>query len=179
MRKVVFRGPKKLNKTGRKVGTKRADRRWQDPTGEVWDSRYEWIVYNAYKAHGYEIRRCTESDTVSFTLPIRSGSCRTCGSVEVGQRRTYTPDFYVTPPRGKRSSEPYYLETKGYLRSKERSLLRALCAEKPDFNLRILFQRDHAASKTSRVTQWAAKFLKPWKAGVWKENFAEQWGNSE
>ena len=171
MRKVVLRGPKKLNRTGRRVGTKKSDKRWQDARGELWDSRFESIVYERYKELGYNIRRCTESDTVSYTLPIRSGSCTACGSTKVGQRRTYTPDFFVASQSTKRKTEPYYLETKGYLRPKERSLLRALCKEKPDFALRILYQRDHPASKTSRITQWAKKFLPSWKIDVWKEDY--------
>jgi hypothetical protein len=171
MRKVVLRGPKKLNKTGRRVGTKRSDRRWQDAKGELWDSRFESIVYERYKELGYNIRRCSKSDTVYYTVPVRSGSCTACGSTEVGQRRTYTPDFFIDSKGSKRKTQSHYLETKGYLRPKERSLLRALCATNPGFNLRILFQRDYRASKTSSIVEWAKKFLKTWHVSVWREGY--------
>lgn len=157
---------------GKRVGTKRSDKRWQSPDGQIWDSQFEYIVYTAYKASGYAIRRCTPSDTIPYIVPVRSGTCLACGATEVGKQRKYTPDFHVTPKDSERKTVSYYIETKGYLRPPERALLRALCKTQPDISLRLIFQRNYRVSKPTyntdgSVMTWAQKFLKSWPASVW------------
>ena len=141
--------------------------RWRDPTGEEWDSRYEYTIYAAYKASGKDIRRTEKGDTFSFTLPIRGGTCEACKSAKVGQRRTYRPDFFVSTSRDDPTAG-YYIEAKGYLRAKQRSLLRNFYKANPDIDVRYILQRDFAATKRSSISQWFAKFLPNSKVSVWK-----------
>src|SRR5690348_8060904 len=81
---------------GHRVGTKRRDMRWQDESGEVWDSRFEYEVYRGYKAAGLSIRRCTEADSIRYTRQVRNGVCRKCNSNSVVTEHTYTPDFFIS-----------------------------------------------------------------------------------
>jgi hypothetical protein len=160
---------------GKRAGTKRGDRHWLDPDGNKWDSRYEYLVYRAYKDAGKEVRRTDKGDTFSFVLPISRGQCGACGSTQVGQLRTYTPDIYVSSSSKEHEAVGYYVEAKGYLRAKERSLLRAFYKAHPDAPIRVLLQRDFpcgAASKRtgekSCITQWFAKFLPKFKVALWQ-----------
>jgi len=157
---------------GEKIGKKRADRRWRSPDGEEWDSRYEYIVYRKYREAGYAIERCTESDTFSFTLPIRGGECRSCGATTVGQRRTFTPDFRIVSPDKQHPAVAYYIETKGYLRARERSLARSFNKAHPNADVRYIFQSDHRISRpTTRtdgcVISWFKRFMPGKRAQVW------------
>lgn len=160
---------------GHRTGTKRSDRHWTDPEGNIWDSRYEYLVFRAYaEVKGLNVRRTTKSDTMAFVLSIARGQCLACGATTVGQQRTYTPDLHVTPSDTEPQAEPYYIEAKGYLRPKERSLLRAFYKAHPDAPVRFLLQRDFPAGAKSKVTgtrssivQWFAKFLPQFKVVVW------------
>lgn len=160
---------------GSRVGTKRSDTRWLAPDGSIWDSRYEYVVWLAYVAADRKIRRTSKSDSFSFTLPIRSASCDACGSTEVGQRRTYTPDFYVDSEDTERSTVGYYIESKGYLRPKQRALLRSFYKAHPNAPVRFLLQRNYPATKTSSIVQWFNKFLKTAKVAVWNGSIPEGW----
>jgi hypothetical protein len=159
---------------GKRTGTKRSDRHWTDPDGGKWDSRYEYLVWRAYSAAGTTIRRTTKSDTMAFVLPIKRGKCGACGSDQVGQQRTYTPDFHVTTNNSKHEAEFYYIEAKGYLRPKERSLLRAFYKTNPDAPVRYLLQADFPAGarskrtgERSRISQWFSKFLPKARVSIW------------
>ena len=159
---------------GHRTGTKRSDRHWTDPEGGTWDSRYEYLVWRAYRTADATIRRTTKSDTMAFVLPIKRGKCGACGSDQVGQLRTYTPDFHVTTHNSKHETELYYIEAKGYLRPKERSLLRAFYKTNPDAPVRYLLQSDFPAGarskrtgERSRISQWFNKFLPKAKVSIW------------
>lgn len=163
---------------GEKIGKKRSDRRWRAPDGEEFDSRYEYIVYRKYREAGYAIERCTKSDTFSFTLPIRGGECTTCGAATVGQRRSFTPDFRIVSPDKQHPSVAYYIETKGYLRAKERTLARSFNKAYPNADVRYIFQSDHRVSKPSRgsnggVISWFKRFMPGKKVQVWTGEIRE------
>jgi hypothetical protein len=163
---------------GARVGTKRKDNRWV-VDGETWDSRFEYIFYTAAKASGLAIERCTESDTFSFTLPIRGGICGSCESTDVGQRRTYTPDFRIVSDNQEHQAKPHYIETKGYLRAKERSLLRAFYQENPDTRLSFVLQRSYRVSKPNKsgdgsIVYWLNRFLPNVKVSIWNGTVANE-----
>jgi hypothetical protein len=165
-------GGKPVDYYGKKTGTKRSDRHWTAPDGELWDSRYEYLVYIKHRQEGINIQRCDKRDSFSFTLPIRGGSCRSCGSVEVGQRRTFTPDFRVVSEDREHPVVEYYIEAKGYIRAKERSLLRHFNKEYPDTDVRFILQNNHRVTKPSktsegRLVDWFNKFMKGKKHYVW------------
>lgn len=164
---------------GKRVGTKRSDRRWQSPDGELWDSRYEYLVYIQFRQEGYNIVRCGKGDTFSFTLPIRGGKCRDCQSTSVGQSRTYTPDFYIVSEDSEHTPVKHYIETKGFIRPKERSLLRAFYKERPDTRISVIFQRSYptgarrANGTKSSIIEWMEKFLPRFPAYVWQGHVPE------
>jgi hypothetical protein len=147
-KKRIIRKPVDL---GHKTGTKKSDRHWTDPDGNKWDSRYEYTVYREF-AKSHEVRRTTKSDTFSFTLPIKRGKCASCGSTEVGQQRTYTPDLHVISINDEYKAEHYYTEIKGFLRPKERTLFACFHKENPDALVRVLFQRNFPVGVASKRT---------------------------
>lgn len=162
---------------GHRTGTKKSDRHWTDPEGNIWDSRYEYLVFRAYAEAGHRVRRTTKGDSFSFVLSIKRGQCGACGSTEVGQLRTYTADLHVTADHTKHEALDYYVEAKGYLRPKERALLRAFYKANPNAPVRYLLQRDFPASKRSKVTgkqgsivDWFHKFLPNAKLAIWSGN---------
>jgi len=119
---------------------------------------------------------------MAFILPIKGGKCGDCGSTEVGQQRTYTPDLYVDPDHTKRKTIGYYIEAKGYLRAKERALLRAFYKAHPDSAVRFLLQRDFPSGakskvtgKRSSITQWFRKFLPNAKVEIWNGQPPKGW----
>lgn len=162
MGKVIGRASKAFI-PGQKVGTKRRDMRWLAPDGVEWDSRFEYEVFLAHQKAGLNVRRTTEQDTLSFTRPVRNGTCTNCGSCEVASRHRYTPDLHVDTEDNREHSgletTGYAIETKGYLRADQRSLLRALRKARPDSDLRAIVQRDYKVGKGT-VCEWFRKFLK-------------------
>lgn len=168
--------PRKLKKEvrGQRVGTKNSDRRWE-ADGEEWDSRYEYQVYRAYADAGWTIRRCNQSDTFSFTLPIRAGTCLACGATTVGQHRRYTPDFHVTTPASQHPPVSYYVEAKGYLRTSQRSLLRHFHSQNKDSGVRYLLQRNYPVTQSSSITDWFNKMMKGSQWQLWNGSVPTVW----
>ncbi len=159
---------------GKRVGTKRRDMRWQAPDGTVWASRFEYGVFLAHASAGIPVRKCDESDCVRYTRPVRNAACGECGSARVATTHTYTPDLSVDPEEHRKRKAldddgPYVIECKGYLRADRRSLLRALCKERPDLPLRFIVERDYKVSRSLSITGWIRKFLKK-PAVVWDGN---------
>jgi len=76
----------------------------------------------------------------------------------------YTPDWSVTLPSGK----SFYVESKGYLDSHDRRVLRAVKSQHPDLDLRLLFQRNNALYKgsPSKYSDWAERLGFPWCVGA-------------
>jgi hypothetical protein len=176
--------PTPIPKGGRKQGKKRKDYHWEDPTGQIWDSRFEYLFYTAASEAGLKVARCDKSHTFSFTLPIRGGACRSCSSTDVGQLRHYTPDFFVVPSDTEHPGGLHYIETKGYLRAKERSLLRAWYKAHPDTNLSFILQRSYRATKPGKsgdgsITSWLIKFLPNVRVYLWDGTIPNELKNSQ
>ena len=164
---------------GRKASAKRSDRHWIAPDGELWDSRYEYLVYIKFRQEGINIQRCDKSDSFSFTLPIRGGKCGDCGSDQVGQQRTFTPDFRIVSEDSKHPTVSYYLEAKGYIRAKERSLLRAFNKAHPSADVRYILQSAYRASKPTAssdgsIVTWFSKFMKGKTVYVWNAGIPDE-----
>lgn len=177
---------------GRKVNKKkRTDYRWIAPDGAIWDSKFEYEVYESARLALLPVRRTRkgrpnspDSDTFSYRHPVRSGSCGVCGSLEVGTARSYTADLLYSPnsfpakhddgEAETRPFEEYFVDAKGYLRASKRALLRSFIKERKDVNLRIILQRDYRISGTSYASGWIKKYLKiPY--AVWKGNWPTAW----
>lgn len=149
---------------GRRVGKKRSDRRWIADDGTEWDSKFEWSVYDRLSAGGGSVRKCDESDSFSYTKPIRGAACLGCGSGEVVQRRTYTPDLYYVPAPDTSPGVGYYIEVKGYFPGTKRALFRNFLKCHPDVSIRIVLERNSRAPGTkSTYGDYIDKFFKiPW-----------------
>jgi ribosomal protein L37E len=133
---------------------KRSDKRWIAEDGSVWASKLEWIVYEALrKDNRIHVRRCIKggSDTFDYVSKVRSGECSACGSGEIIQRRTFTPDLHIVPARRAYDGPGYYLEVKGYFPGPKRKLLGDFLKTGPGIDLRLLLQRDGKA--TPKLTQ--------------------------
>ena len=122
---------------------------------------------------------CDKSDSFSFTLPIRGGKCGDCGSDQVGQQRTFTPDFRIVSEDSKHPTVSYYLEAKGYIRAKERSLLRAFNKAHPSADVRYILQSAYRASKPTAssdgsIVTWFSKFMKGKTVYVWNAGIPDE-----
>jgi len=160
---------------GSRVGTKRSDTRWE-AEGEIWASRFEYLVYRALKDAGHDVRKTVPEDSMVYHHPVKNGRCTECGSAACVTERRYTPDLYVRPARSQEASSKhggYFVEAKGYLRADKRSLLRSLRKARPDVDLRLLVQRDYKVGRGSLVS-WAQKYLKV-PVAVWDGNLPEDW----
>lgn len=67
----------------------------------------------------------------------------------------YLPDFIIEFPSGHKR----YIEAKGWLRKEDIKKMLAVRRQYPDYDIRILFQKDSKLNKNSRTTytQWATK----------------------
>jgi hypothetical protein len=167
---------KRATVEGTRVGIKRSDRRWLSPDGEEFDSKFEYEVYATFKKTPAEVYRTTKSNTLAYTSPIRNGSCTSCGGTDVGQQRHYTPDLFVIPSDSKHKAVGYYVEVKGYLRPRERSLFRSIYKTHANVDLRFLFATDFRASGTKgSITVWFKKFCPNWKLAIWHHEVPKEW----
>ena len=158
-----------------RVGSKRSDRRWRAPDGTVWASKFEWAVYDSLKRSGYNIRRCGEGDTVSYTEPKANARCMVCGNRECVQDRTYTPDLFLSRDGGKKS-DGYFIEVKGYFRREKRQLFRCLRNSRPDINLRLILEADHWVTKgKTRMSDYCERYLKTTPYHIWDGDIPEEW----
>lgn len=167
--------------------------RWIAPDGAVWDSKFEYEVYKAAKDAKLPVYRAVkgtpdgaESDTVAYWDSLRVGSCRACGSSDVGKLRSYTPDILHSPGVSRKRPQDQseerrtssYIDVKGYLRADKRRLLRALVKARKDINLRILLQRDFTLSRTATASSWIRKMLKiPY--AIWDGKWPDKWENDD
>jgi hypothetical protein len=173
--KIVKKRIKRAPVEGKKVGTKHSDRRWLSPSGEEFDSKFEYEVYDTFDKSA-AVRRTTKGDTLAYTSPIRNGSCISCGGTEVGQQRHYTPDLFAIPSDSKHKAIGYYVEVKGYLRPRERSLFRSIYKAHSHVDLRLLFATDFRATGTKgRITDWFKKFCPNWKLAIWHHEVPKEW----
>lgn len=152
---------------GRRVGTKRSDRRWEDDDGNVWASKLECEVYTALRGEAgiRVLERCGggEGHSFDYTSPVRKAVCHSCASRDVVQQRVYTPDLYVVPASAGSDARGYYIEVKGHLRADRRNLLRSVVKAYPDLDLRFVFAPGAAhRSATSRLNlgEYVTKYLK-------------------
>lgn len=93
-----------------------------------------------------------ERTKIVYFIPVRSGTCLTCGEAKVGKRAKYTPDFYLCTTR-------VFVESKGYFTGRDRTKLTAVRDQHPEIDLRILFAADNWCTKLhkQRYSEWASK----------------------
>jgi len=85
---------------------------------------------------------------------------------------TYTPDWRIDLPSGK----TFFIESKGYLRPNDRSLLKRVKQQNPDIDLRLLFQRNNALYKgsPSKYSDWAERLGFKWCVGAIPTKWLEE-----
>ena len=147
---------------GRRVGTKRSDRRWEDEHG-VWASKLESRIFaKLTELPGIHARRCSaeQGDTFHYHTLVRSGLCGSCGSGDVVQQRLYTPDFCLTKLGAGGDERAIYLEAKGHFPGTQRNLVRAFLKTGPKIDLRIVLERDGRATRSLTMLEYVTKYLK-------------------
>jgi len=156
-----------------RVGRKRSDRRWLDPSGNEWASRYEWETYEHLRAGGTTVRKCDSSDTITYREPKRGCICLECGSSDVVQKRKYTPDLYIVP-KGREECDGYYIEVKGYFRGEKRRLFRCLRNDRPDIDIRVVSYNNAKTGKLTLV-EYFERYLKTTPIVVGYQAIPEEW----
>ncbi len=164
--------------TGRRKGVKRSDRRWIDPEGGEWDSKFEWLVYEGLRGNGDRVRRCGPGDTIAYKSSVKQGRCLECSSDKVVQERTYTADLFMV--RDNSSTTPsngggYLIECKGYFPGPKRKLLRDLSKQLQGVSLRIIFESNRPLRGTKKTTpvEYMHKYCREIVPGVWDKKAKE------
>lgn len=140
---------------------KKNDRTFTDPTGQSWASKLEWLVYEFFRVSGRDVRRTDKSDTVTYYTNVHQGGCLECGSSEVAQKRTYTPDLYVDESGEEETVKGgYYVECKGYFPGTKRSLLASVHSQHPSLNLRVIFASEVKLTKARTNVQYVKTYIK-------------------
>lgn len=157
-----------------RLSKKKSDRRWEAPNGTIWASRFEWQVYDKLRTLGYVVRKCEQGpvDTFLYNSNVTKGYCLDCGSSQVVQQRSYTPDLFISTDEdvdgGMSVNGGIYLETKGYFPASKRNLLRAFRKTGPHIALYFLAQRDLWTTKgKTKLSDYFAKYLKDVPFAVW------------
>jgi len=143
---------------------------YHDKDGNKWDSRYEWEVYEAIREMGLDVRRCSpeQGDTFSYASKVIRGECLECESDNIVQRRTYTPDLFVSDLEAPNGDRGCYIEVKGYWKAPKRNLLRSVVESNPHLNLLFIFQKDLWVTRgKSRYTDYIKRYFKRCRVNVW------------
>jgi hypothetical protein len=94
-----------------------------------------------------------EQHVLKYLSSVTKGICNKCDSRDVGQQRTYTPDFYFP-------KFDFFIEVKGRLDSATRKKMRDVRRENPDVDVRLLLMADNKITprKPERYSDWCKKF---------------------
>lgn len=159
--------------------SKRGDRRFTSPSGELFDSEFEWRVYNGLRDRGYSVRRCDERDSIAYHTQVKAGRCLECDSANVAQSRIYTPDLWVVEPEQPDQGSArrgYFVECKGYFPQQRRAMLRALKSQQPALDLRFVFSSEVRLTKARTNVEYVLTMIKA-PATSWdrKTNYIKPW----
>ena len=155
----------------KKRRSRRGDFRYTDPSGVQWASQFEYIVYSGLRDSGYHIRKCDERDSFTYHSGVAKGQCLECGSREVVQVRTYTPDLYVDfdPTEVEGSARlGFYIECKGYFPQEKRSLLRSVAACTEGSDIRVVFGKLARLTSARSNVEYVNSIIKM-PAGIYKD----------
>lgn len=162
-----------------RVGNKRSDRRWEAPDGTIWASKFEFQVFTKLTALGVVGRKCEQggSDTFAYTTPIGTGRCAQCGSGQVVQERTYTPDVHISADSPVTCFEgDGYVEAKGFFPADKRGLLRHFRKTGPSINLCVIANADHWVTKgRSRLSDYFKRYFKDVEFMIWRGSNPDRW----
>jgi len=95
-----------------------------------------------------------EAEAWKYPYVVQGTTCPKCGSGPAVKMRRYTPDFFITGPKG-----GIVLETKGYLQPSDRTIIKHAAAKALELGVdyRILFQRNNTLKlkKSPTYLSWA------------------------
>jgi len=126
------------------------------PHGEVCDSGYEVRILSDLAGQG--ISYDYQPSPLSYSTKHSRGYCKACGSTEVFQDRSYTPDIKL--PNG------VYVESKGRLDPQGRVFLKAVVTCNPRVPLVFMFQRNNKFGKDNSYSKFADSIGVPWIVGT-------------
>ncbi len=92
-----------------------------------------------------------EKESLIYVRTVNKGICRDCGGEDCGQRKVYTPDFFLR-------DYPIIIETKGMLDATTRMRHRLIRSQHPRLDLKLVIQRDlkiQGSKNKKTYMQWA------------------------
>ena len=84
-----------------------------------------------------------EHQQLTYNSVVRNAACANCGSKDVTQVRSYTPDFYLL-------DTGVFVETKGKFDAPNRTKMKQVCHQK-DQDIRMVFMRDNWLTKKRKM----------------------------
>lgn len=109
-------------------------------------SGFEELIAAQLEAAGVKFKY--EDKAYNYFLPVYQSVCKECGSKDVQKKHRYTPDFFL--------ENGVVLEVKGYFKTKDRKILKAMREQHPEIDLRAVFLYDNKLNKKSetRYSDW-------------------------
>jgi hypothetical protein len=148
-------------------GVKRSDRRWIATDGQEWASKFEHDVYYRLKSDGMRVRKCDQSDSITYQSSVKQGRCLECGSAKVVQDRVYTPDLFLVGGQGLGKADGAIIECKGKFTGDKRRLFRDIAQQWTGPVLHIIFQGDRLPGAKLSSIEWAHRYCKNIVPGLW------------
>jgi hypothetical protein len=112
-----------------------------------------------------------EPYSLKYTTSMRNGTCKDCGGENVGQFRSYTPDFVST-------SGSFVVEAKGKWVGRDRTKILEIIKQHPDVTFYMLFMRNNwlTTKRKTKYSDWCNAHGIEFSIGVnfpkkWKEEF--------
>lgn len=131
-------------------------------------------TYGSYRSK-YELEVATNLETqniafeyesvpIEYLQPVIKGTCPSCGSCKVAQRRTYTPDFAL---KNATDNVAFFIETKGLFTSENRRTMALVKQQHPEIDIRMLFMRNNKVHKNNPKTygDWCNEQGIKWAVG--------------
>ena len=134
-----------MNKADEEHGMARSEKR--NPNKPHYRSKFEKSFGANLTKRGIKF----EFEPYKITYYIaKKGHCKNCGSKEVAERHSYTPDFKIGE---------MLIETKGRLTSSNRTKMMAVKENNPRLDIRFIFMYDNflTKAKTKRYSDWCEK----------------------
>jgi hypothetical protein len=92
-----------------------------------------------------------EPHKITYWLKTRCAKCKNCGSKDVFEKHSYTPDFIL--------SNGIVIEAKGKFTSENRTKMLSVIESNPELDIRMLFMKDNWLTKNHghRYSDWCEK----------------------
>lgn len=124
-------------------------RHYTNPNKNNYRSNFERSIAANLTRRGIKFEY--EPHSVKYYLDVHKGKCADCGSKNILECHTYTPDFLL--------ENGVYIEAKGNLTPSNRTKMIAVKECNPEMDIRFLFMRDNYLTKKKLITysEWCMK----------------------